>query len=470
MNISSKSKHIDHLERILDSVQDIILVYTPDHVVEFMNQKGYDFYGNTPEETIGNKCYDVYGRSKLCQECPVDITIKSKEITVMQRHIEAYDKILDCYCNPVLNEDGSVKFIIVQMRDVTITHQLKETLEESEKRNRQVMEKFPDPMMVIQDGKIVFGNLKAQQYFKTLIGKDIKSIVPEFVETLEKRMNQIMELKLETTTFDYKARVDDGQILDVEVTSNYINYNGKPAILSIARDVTEKKKSLKDASRLTKRILPKTFPMSKKARIKTIYKPAKTVSGDFYLLEKVNDDFVVGLIGDVSGKGITAAMNISAFNVLFKEAVQASTDPHEIVEILNMKSIEYFDERYTAVCCFTLDYKKQEARMVSAGINVFTHINSKKEWEDHVVKGPFLGMFENSVFDEKRMSFKQGDQLLFYSDGLESIMGSESFREKHQRLGVLDDMVNDLTGILKEKSTDIKGLMDDCTLLALEIM
>ena len=466
----STKKHIAQLERILNGIQDIIVLYTPDHTIKFLNQKGYEFYGKTPENVIGKKCYEIHGLEKLCKDCPVVMAIESKQITSMQRYMKTYDKTMECSCNPLLSEDGFIKYVIVQMRDVSKTLQLENSLKESEKRYRQILDYFPDPVMISQNGKIVFANMEAQSYFETLVGTEIRNIVPDFIKTAEKRINQIMKLKATKTVFDYRIQVAGGKELDVEVSSNYIDYNGKPAILSIGRDITERKKSLQDAARIQKRFLPKVFPLAEKTRMKTLYKPAKTVSGDFYLLEKVHDDLVVGLIGDVSGKGITAAMNISAFNVLFREAVEKSVDPHEIVDVLNKKSMKYFGERYTAVCCFTLDYKKQEAWIVGAGINQFIYKSSEKKWEEHIVKGPFLGMFEDSTFDEKRMSFRKGDQLLFYSDGLETIMENEEFKAKHECRGSFDDLKNDLANTLKEKSTDLNGLMDDCTLLALEIL
>lgn len=52
-------------------------------------------------------------------------------------------------------------------------------------------------------------------------------------------------------------------------------------------------------------------------------------------------------------------------------------------------------------------------RIVGAVINQFIFQSSMKKCERKIVKGPFLGMFENSVFDEKIIQFDSGDRFYF---------------------------------------------------------
>lgn len=77
--------------------------------------------------------------------------------------------------------------------------------------------------------------------------------------------------------------------------------------------------------------------------------PARTVTGDFFKIYKVNEDLAIGIVGDVSGKGITAALSVLAFFVLFREAILISYDPSEIVKILNKKNCQLLRQIYSSM-------------------------------------------------------------------------------------------------------------------------
>ncbi len=261
----------------------------------------------------------------------------------------------------------------------------------------------------------------------------------------------------------------NNKMLDVEISSSFLVYNGKPAVQSVIRDITERKRELNSAAKIQKQILPKEFPIPDKAKMEALYVPAKTVSGDFYMLHKVNDNLVIGIIGDVSGKGITAALNISAFNVLFHEAVLVSNDPSQIIKEINNKVDIYCRERYIAACCFSLDFENYIAKIVGAGINRFIYQNRKDKYEERIIKGPFLGMFENSVFDEQSIHFHTGDKFYFFTDGLDFIYDDNYIKEKYLKTATMTEIVYDFNNYLKDTLTNIKGLKDDSTLLAIEI-
>jgi sigma-B regulation protein RsbU (phosphoserine phosphatase) len=460
------------LEEVLKGIPDVIVVYKPDKSIMFLNETGYEFYKTTPSEVNGKTCQMLVCKKTKCNNCTVDDAINSKKITRKEIHISSTNQYMDCCCNPVLDNQGEIILIVEQLRDITEKKHLDNVLKESEEGYRQIVDLSPDAITIMVDNEIVLANKQLLKLtglnFNNIIGESVYKFAPGYERIVKQRIEQLLITKKTKTTFDYKYVGSDNKVIDVEVSSSYLVYKGKPAVLSISRDITERKNGLNAAAKLQKNALKKGFPFPDKAEMQAIYVPAKTVSGDFYNILKVNDDLVVGIIADVSGKGITAALSISAFNVLFHESVLISNDPLEILNNLNNKIGTYLDDSYIAACCFSLDFKNNKAKVVGAGINEFIFQSSKNKIEERTVKGAFLGMFEDSVFDEQIISFKQGDRFCFFSDGLEFIF-DEKLKDLYLNTVEITEFTNYLNGYLKNMLIDVEGLKDDCTLLALEI-
>jgi len=458
-----------NLEKVLKGISDIIGVYKPDNTILFYNEAGYDFFKKSNIEVKGKKCYEMFNRNEKCPDCLCEKAIETKTIIQGEKYIPEINKYMEYRYNPVVDSSGKVIFIVEQLRDVTEKKSLENILKESEERYRQIVDISPDAIIITVGGEIVLANKEALKYQKNLIGKSAYKYCPDFAKIMYKKMNQILKNKIKKTTFDYKAVLSDGTKIDIEVSSSYLIYKGKPAILSIIRDITERKRELNSAAKIQRQLLKKPFPLEHKANMESLYIPAKTVSGDFFYTHKVNEDLIVGIIGDVSGKGITAALNISAFNVLFNEEVLMNKDPSKIVDSLNKKVAKYLGERYIAVCCFSFDFKKNEAKIVGAGINQFIYQTDKCDIENKIVRGSFLGMFEDSKFDEEIINFKSGDKFYFFTDGLDFIVDDEKIKKNLIERFNNGNLISFLNNNLESIQSDNRIIVDDCTLIEIEI-
>ncbi|MCB2289382.1 SpoIIE family protein phosphatase [Clostridium sp. CS001] len=460
------------LEQVLKGIPDVIVVYRPDKTIMFLNEAGYEFYRTTPDEVNGKRCFMLLSHNTKCDNCIVHDTLKSKKTTMKEIYVSSVNKYMDCCCNPVLDNEGKIVLLVEQLRDVTKRKHLDKLLKESEEGYRKIVDLSPDAMIIMIDNEIVLANEKAVKLsglnYSDIIGQSIYKFTPGYEKIISKRAKQLLIHKEIKTTFDYKHIGSDSKAIDIEASSSYLYYKGKPAIISILRDVTERKKELNAAAKLQKNALKKEFPFTDKAELQAVYIPARTVSGDYYDILKINDDLVIGIIADVSGKGITAALSISAFNVLFHESVLISNDPLQILKNLNNKIGDYLEDSYIAACCFSLDFKNNKAKVVGAGINEFIFQSSKNKIEERVVKGLFLGMFKDSIFDEQIIYFKKGDRFCFFSDGLEFIF-DDKIKEIYLNSIELTEFRSYLTKYLKKMLIDVEGIKDDCTLLAIEI-
>ncbi|MBI0577973.1 PAS domain S-box protein [Neobacillus cucumis] len=119
---------------------------------------------------------------------------------------------------------------------------------ESECSYKKLIDSLPNPVYILSDQKLLYVN---QAVVRTagvkskeeLIGKSIFDfIVPEYQERARERYKQINKEKQPVNTIEYKAKRLDGSTFFFEVSSMYIMFGGEEAVLSIGKDISERKK------------------------------------------------------------------------------------------------------------------------------------------------------------------------------------------------------------------------------------
>lgn len=463
------------LNGILKGITDIIGVYKPDGTIMFYNDVGYSFYNTTYEQVVGKKCFESLGRSCRCKVCTTEMALKTRSLVRIEKYIPELDKYMDCRCNPVIDKDGEVVLIVEQLRDITERRKLENAVKESEDRYKKIVELSPDGIAIISEGKVVLANNAAAkiwgQSIEEIIHKNVAQfLAPDYIHIFNERMKQILEKKVSINQFDYKLLKLDGSTIDIQVSSSFLIHEGKPSIQCVLHNITDFKRQLNNASKIQRQSLIKEFPIANKALMETIYLPAKTVSGDNYCIYEINENFALGIIYDVSGKGITAALNVSAFNVLFNEAIIKHKNPMDILVYLNKKATDYLGENYVAASCFSFDFTKNEAVIAGAGVNRFAFSKKDKCLEEKIVKGAFIGMFPSSKFDEMKISFEKGDRFCFFTDGLDELFDSNNGIFNLPNTVTLTGIKQQVDNYLLSKSMQVESIMDDCTLLAIEII
>ncbi|MFL0245473.1 PAS domain S-box protein [Candidatus Clostridium stratigraminis] len=463
------------LNGILKGITDIIGVYKPDGTIMFYNDVGYAFFNTTHEQVVGKKCFESLGRSCRCKVCTTEMALKTRSLVRIEKYIPELDKYMDCRCNPVIDRDGKVVLVVEQLRDITERRKLENAVKESEERYKKIVELSPDGIVIISEDKVVLANNAAAkilgQSIEEIINKDVAQYVaPDYIHILKERMKQILEKEISINQFDYKLLNLDGSTIDIQVSSSFLIHGGKPSIQCVLRNITDFKKQLNNASKIQRQSLIKEFPIANKALMETIYLPAKTVSGDNYCIYEINENFAIGIIYDVSGKGITAALNVSAFNVLFNEAIIKYKNPMDILVYLNQKASDYLGENYVAANCFSFDFIRKEAVIVGAGVSRFAFSKKNQYLKEKIVKGAFIGMFPNSKFDEMRISFDKGDRFCFFTDGFDELFDSKDGILNLPNAETLEKLKQEIDNNLLSKSLIVENVMDDCTLLAIEII
>jgi len=145
-------------------------------------------------------------------------------------------------------------------------------------------------------------------------------------------------------------------------------------------------------------------------RIESVYTPARQVGGDFFRILPATDGSVLLVVGDVSGKGLKAAMTVSAIMGALRGT--DARGPAEVLEYLNR--VLYGQVSGFVTCCATLIAADGSMTHANAG-NPAPYRNGE---EMAVSPGLPLGILAESRYAETRCQVAPGDRLTFVSDGV----------------------------------------------------
>ncbi len=190
------------------------------------------------------------------------------------------------------------------------------------------------------------------------------------------------------------------------------------------------------AASIQKSFLPVTLPEDERGRfeVDAYSKSAQEVGGDFYNVIALPDGRLGFCLGDVSGKGVPAALYmarlVSEFRILCADGASVGEVTRALNEDLSSNSMRGM---FVTFQYGILDWDAGELSIANAG-----HLPSLCAGGDGSARfvgaasGPPLGMLPKSQYQEQRISLEPGDRLLLYSDGIVEARNSagEDFGEE----------------------------------------
>lgn len=179
--------------------------------------------------------------------------------------------------------------------------------------------------------------------------------------------------------------------------------------LRIQRDRERASSELAAARSVQELLIPQERMKTPGFEVDSIYNPAAEVGGDFYHVEATPDGGLHVIIGDVAGKGLKAAMNVSMVMGAMRRTTERS--PAKILESLNR--VLAGSDGFTT-CQAVWFAPNGEVVIANAG-HLPPYLNTQ---EVNLPGGLPLGVLEEVSYDEVRLYLHPGDRLLLMSDGV----------------------------------------------------
>jgi len=245
-------------------------------------------------------------------------------------------------------------------------------------------------------------------------------------------------------------------------------------------------KELEIARQVQQKLLPGEPPKIKGFEIEGICIPANEVGGDYYDFIRISDAKIGIAIGDVSGKGVPAAIYMTLTKGIIQSQVENKhrLSPEQVLIKTNHSLYKMMDTKsFVTMFYAVMDIKKKILDFARAGHNPLLYFHHS---DDHVVllkpQGIALGIEKGEVFQgiikRGHIQLEKGDLIAFYTDGFTEAMnknleeyGEERLcqvirqnKEKPARM-IIDLVVRDVQEFVKEYPQH-----DDMTMVIVKVL
>lgn len=374
-------------------------------------------------------------------------------------------------------------------------------LRQSEERNRLILEKALDAVIISDEKGIVQGwNARAEQTFgysrEEALGQPvIKLIVPQ--ELHGDVIQQFLEFRRTesgTTRRDALAKRKSGEEFYAEFSVSVARQGNERIYTAFVRDLTEQKRAREMRERLTqietelelarsiqRSFLPQQFPPFPERKEFEVYAemiPATDVGGDFYDFYLLDHDRLAFAIGDVSGKGVPGALVMAVTLTLLKASARSSSSVTECLQRLNRLLCEENEGTFFV----TMVYGVLHIPTGTLTYGCAGHPSPLLVSRDHSVSalpsagGLILGVYPDAYYSECSYQLQPDDAVVLYTDGVTEAMNPDHELYAESRLfNVLQrsdgQTLDGLTRLIIEDVKDFAETSnghDDLTLLTLK--
>lgn len=226
--------------------------------------------------------------------------------------------------------------------------------------------------------------------------------------------------------------------------------------------------------------LPKKEEIAKFSGVKSdyIFKPWLQVSGDFIDMLKLDDNVYGYFISDISGHGVAAALISSMLKVFFSLYGKDVLDTQGVYVMLNREFYSYLNSGEYFTSFYGIYFQKERRFMYTNANHPPPFLLRAKTGEIIPLntEGFFVGIFNESRFDDKDVFLEPGDRILFYSDGITQARNPKHGEYGEERLieiykkgknMSISDLLNKIFDEVKNFSNH--KIDDDVTIAMIEI-
>jgi serine phosphatase RsbU (regulator of sigma subunit) len=178
---------------------------------------------------------------------------------------------------------------------------------------------------------------------------------------------------------------------------------------------------LRVARLIQQTLLPKTLPELPGYNVAAYYQPAREVGGDFYDFVDLEDGRLGLVVGDVTDKGVPAALVMATTRTMLRAAAQRLFSPGEVLQRVNEVLVQDIPPNMFVTCLYAvLDPQSGRLLYANAGHDLpYRRRAGRSEGAEELrATGMPLGLMPGMGYEEKEIVVEKGESVLFYSDGL----------------------------------------------------
>jgi len=175
---------------------------------------------------------------------------------------------------------------------------------------------------------------------------------------------------------------------------------------------------LQVARQIQQALLPEVVPELYGWQLAAHYNPAREVGGDFYDFLELEDGRLGLVVGDATGKGIPAALVMATTRGMLRASAQPLDSPGEVLARVNDALYPDIPSDMFVTCFYAiLEPKSGTLSYANAGHDL-PYLWHGGDAEELRARGMPLGLMPEMSYEEKEAVLREGDSVLFYSDGL----------------------------------------------------
>ncbi len=250
--------------------------------------------------------------------------------------------------------------------------------------------------------------------------------------TMTRSVEDLYEGTLKVNSGDFSNRIpirSNDQLSELAASFNRMTANVEKLIIE-SKEKERLESELEIAREVQSQLFPKSAPQMKRLELAGACRPARMVSGDYYDFIQMGPDWTVLAIGDIAGKGISAALLMASIQSSLRAQLSANSrapespdngkgfSTSELAGLLNTQLYESTSpEKFATFFCAIYEEEAGHLHYTNAG-HLPPILIRKGRAELLEVNGMVLGAFPNQPYGRGRVELQPGDLLAAYTDGI----------------------------------------------------
>ncbi|UCE93923.1 MAG: PAS domain S-box protein, partial [Flavobacteriaceae bacterium] len=438
------------LKILINAIPDIIFYKDTKKKYLGANKAFEKHMGLSTEELTGKTDLQILEKERAEKHMISDDTVLKKGSSELFESVRTMPDgnriVVETMKTPYFTEDGKLAGLIGIGRDITERKKTEEKIRASENRFRSITSTAIDAIVSANKyGTIESWNPAATRIFgyteEEALGQNLDIIIPEkYHKRHHEGMNRVLsggEKRAIGHIVEMEGKRKDNSIFPVSLALSMWEGIDQMNFSGIIRDITKRKKNEAIMIQANKRMegelnvgkdiqmsmLPLTFPAYPNRKEIDIYAdliPAREVGGDFYDFNFLDENHIYFAVGDVSGKGVPAALEMAVAKTLLKSRAANDRSTASILTQIN-NEIAKDNEASMFITVFIAILNTDNGKLTysNAGHNPSYIIGKHRDLNIlDELHGPVVGAMEGMTYNESILHLEKDDIILAYTDGV----------------------------------------------------